>query len=193
MGVNPSSKPPCQLGRKTASPEPDRRCRAGDREELLTGALPYFQITKKNPPLAFWYAMCVDCNRLRTRRMSPCPKRITASTPSGVMVTLDGKNGTGTHAKAREGGHDLVSAARVQEGLRYTTQPRQRLDLGTPSPRGTLVFFGGAPDARLNDRYQPRAGSERYAEVNLRASPTLQQHHHHHHHQATHTNTHTHT
>jgi len=39
-------------------------------------------------PLAFWYAMCVDCRRLRTRRISPCPKRITASTPSGVIVTL---------------------------------------------------------------------------------------------------------
>lgn len=38
--------------------------------------------------LAFWYAMCVDCKRFRTRRMSPCPNRITASTPSGVIVTL---------------------------------------------------------------------------------------------------------
>lgn len=43
----------------------------------------------------FWYAMCVDWRRLRTRRMSPCPRCITASTPSGVIATLHSKRNSG--------------------------------------------------------------------------------------------------
>ncbi len=42
--------------------------------------------------------------------MSPCPKRITASTPSGVIVTLIGKKPEEEHATCGElRGRDLVT------------------------------------------------------------------------------------
>lgn len=44
--------------------------------------------------------------------MSPCPKRITASTPSGVIVTLDGKK-TNKMEHATEGGGAASRGATV--------------------------------------------------------------------------------
>jgi len=86
-------------------------------------------------PLAFWYAMCVDCRRLRTRRISPCPKRITASTPSGVIVRdPDRKRTEAGHATTSGGRVCVTTTRRVAPGQsRVTTR---RLNHGRQLHRG---------------------------------------------------------